>query len=434
MTVQPRVVLPRLLLDANLADISSLGMAAGIAAEGDVSLVHALVRWRLVPAAALCKALAGALALAPVSLADLGPGLPLPMRRAVCARLRVLPVWRRAGVLGLAMSDPTDDGAVAELTNQTGLSVERLLVDDDDLERCLRRCFASDGEALAAVKSSPPQPPRQPPHPGPDQTVPMAAARAPQAMRVVLGEPSVIDQQIPDAASMMFVDAVSISMGSSPSEIGEFEGQTSGVFTSDTIDIPMHRPRVAPTVPPLSPQRSRTGSPVPALSAMPHLDDLTREVDMRDAAALLADATIVGGNAAAVVPAQASDDRTVPSDDVLSLMRVLVVADDVAGPTIRQSLAGRLKHLEVVPLHVAGSAMDKSRYDEVVIVDPPSSVMGSQLVAGIAARAKRGVVVLTNTADIGRLPGVRETVAFGGDGVAVGDLLLGVLSRRAHGL
>ena len=37
--------------------------AAGIAAEGDVSLVHALVRWRLVPATALCKALAGALAL-----------------------------------------------------------------------------------------------------------------------------------------------------------------------------------------------------------------------------------------------------------------------------------------------------------------------------------------------------------------------------------
>jgi hypothetical protein len=56
------------------------------------------------------------------------------------------------------------------------------------------------------------------------------------------------------------------------------------------------------------------------------------------------------------------------------------------------------------------------------------------LVAGIAARAKRGVAVLTNTADLGRLPGVRETIAFGGDSAAVGDLLLGVLSRRAHGL
>jgi hypothetical protein len=430
MTVQPRVVLPRLLLDANLADISGLGMAAGIAAEGDVSLVHALVRWRLVPAAALCKALAGALALPATSLGAHGPALPVPIRRAVCARLRVLPVWQRGGVLGLAMSDPTDDGAVAELTTQTGLSVERLLVDDDDLERCLRRCFASDGEALAPVTSS------ASPPPGPDQTVPLVAARPPQAMSVVLGEPSVIDQQIPDAASMMFVDAVSVPMGS-PSESGEFEGQASGVFTNDTIDIPMHRPRVAPTVPPLSPPRPRTGAPIPALSAMPHLDDPTREVDMRDAAALLADATIVGGNAVAavaVVPAQPSDDRTVPSDDVLSLMRVLVVADELAGPTIRQSLAGRLKHLEVVALHVAGTAMDKSRYDEVVIVDPPGSVMGSQLVAGIAARAKRGVVVLTNTADLGRLPGVRETIAFGGDGGAVGDLLLGVLSRRAHGL
>lgn len=417
MTVPPRVVLPRLLLDANLADMSTLGMAAGIAAEGDVSLVHALVRWRLVPAAALCRALAGALGLTPTSLAAHGPGLPVPMRRAVCARLRVLPVWQRAGVLGLAMSDPTDDGAVAEITSQTGLSIERLLVDDDDLERCLRRCFASDGEALAPATAPP--------------------ARAPQAMSVVLGEPSVIDQQIPDAASMMFVDAVSVPMGS-PSELGEFEGQASGVFTNDTIDIPMHRPRVAPTVPPLSPPRPRSGAPIPALSAMPHLDDPTREVDMRDAAALLADATIVGGNAvavaAAVVPAQPSDDRTVPSDDVLSLMRVLVIADDLAGPTVRQSLAGRLKHLEVVALHVAGSAMDKSRYDEVVIVDPPGSVMGSQLVAGIAARAKRGVVILTNTADLGRLPGVRETIAFGGDGAAVGDLLLGVLSRRAHGL
>jgi len=433
MTVSPRIVLPRLLLDANLADISTLGMAAGIAAEGDVSLVHALVRWRLVPAAALCRALAGALGLTPASLALHGPGLPVPMRRAVCARLRVLPVWQRAGVLGLAMSDPTDDGAVADITSQTGLPIERLLVDDDDLERCLRRCFASDGEALAPATSPAPHHPGTAAGSGSEPTV-----RAPQAMSVVLGEPSVIDQQIPDAASMMFVDAVSVPMGS-PSEIGEFEGQTSGVFTNDTIDIPMHRPRIAPIVPPLSPPRPRNGAPVPALSTMPHLDDPTREVDMRDAAALLADATIVGGNAAAaaaasVSVAQASDDRTVPSDDVLSLMRVLVVADDLAGGTIRQSLAGRLKLLEVLALHLAGTAMDKGRYDEVVIVDPPGSVMGSQLVAGIAARAKRGVVVVTNTADLGRLPGVRETIPFGGDGAAVGDLLLGILSRRAHGL
>lgn len=132
-----------------------LGMATRIAAEGDVSLVHALVRWRLVQAGELARALADGTGLAVKRIDQVQGPLLIPLPRVTCARLRIIPVWRRSDVVGLGMADPTDDGAAIEVARTFGVQVERLLIDDDDLDLALRRVFGWAG----APSISPTAPP-----------------------------------------------------------------------------------------------------------------------------------------------------------------------------------------------------------------------------------------------------------------------------------
>ncbi|HEY1098607.1 MAG TPA: hypothetical protein VGF99_06750, partial [Myxococcota bacterium] len=157
-----RVLLPRLLIDAGLADIATLGLATSIAAEADVALVHALCRWRLVSSSALCATLANALRL-PITAVDTVADTHLAaaaasstLSRPLCTRLRVLPLWTSGGVLGLGMTDPGDDGAVEQVVRACGLSVERLLVDDDALDRGLRRAFVDDATKTPPTSTTPP--------------------------------------------------------------------------------------------------------------------------------------------------------------------------------------------------------------------------------------------------------------------------------------
>jgi hypothetical protein len=258
MSPKPRVVLPKLLMEHGLADMQTLGMATGIAAEGDVSLAHAIIRWRLVPAAGLCAALAKALDMEPAH-PSADRAVAQLVRRAQCARLRVLPIWQRAGVLGLAMTDPTDDAAAAAIAQHTAFKIERVLIDDDELERAIRRAFDDNAAREDADELS---------------TVPMPKAPAPasQSMSVVLGEPSLFDARIEEANSEMFVDPVSLPEG-------EFMHEPSGVFTNRTIDMPMTRgalvsdvgltratrppPRSVPTVPPPIGQEVISATPTP---------------------------------------------------------------------------------------------------------------------------------------------------------------------------
>jgi len=478
MSSKPRVVLPKLLLEHGLADIQTIGMATGIAAEGNVSIAHALVRWRFVPADGLCGALAKALDMAPtLPVADrAAAGL---VRRTLCSRLRVLPLWQRSGVLCLAMTDPSDDAAAAAVAQHTALKIERVLVNDDDLEDAILRAY--DDGAQDDARS----------------TIPEGSSTSPpaQSMAVVLGEPSTADVRIQDANSEMFVDPVSVGDR-------DFTAEPSSVFTNRTIDMPMsrgtsvanqkQRPRpvvleqatsvgravitspppigqkvvsVTPTPPAplpgsvnvapaprlakLSGADSADGPPKDITGPMPwrgtQLDvsgdalfDKTREVDLNDTARLLAanapnaleDPTTVMG-AIAVVHGQVSEDRTIPSDDLLFIMRVLVVASDARQRAFNDALHPRIKSFSIANLAAAPALLEQKRFDEVVVIDPDNTVAASQQLALVAARAKRGVAVLTNNADIARLPGVRQCLPLGGGDDELARKVLALLKTRA---
>jgi hypothetical protein len=140
------VSLARVLVDAGLTDSAWLGRATAIANEADVPMVHALTRWRLIDPQSLASALAAATGLPLTDLSSAQGPPPVSMSRTACHRLRVLPLAVDGAVLALAMSDPTDEDTCAEVEEGTQLSVERVLVNDDDLEAALRRVYARPGD------------------------------------------------------------------------------------------------------------------------------------------------------------------------------------------------------------------------------------------------------------------------------------------------
>jgi hypothetical protein len=131
--------------------------------------------------------------------------------------------------------------------------------------------------------------------------------------------------------------------------------------------------------------------------------------------------------------AMASDDRTIPDDGLMFLMRVLVVAQGEAADVISRHLRPRIKQLAVLPLDQALAAVEQRRYDEVVVVAPPNTVSGSQQLATLAARAKNGVVIFTDISDFARLPGVRRSRPLPASSNAVCEEVAEVLRKRAHG-
>lgn len=445
-----RVVLPRLLLDAGLADVATLGLATSIAAEADVAMVHALCRWRLVAPRALCAAFAAALEMRTVELDDpaIAPVEPPPLPRALCVRLRVLPVWRRGQVLGLGMSDPTDDDAVDQVVRASGLSVERLLVNDDALERAVRRRFpveprpiSSSGTTTGTPSHTPTPTPRVPPQaPALPSLLPTSSSSSslPGLARAPRPEPP------PALTTVGAVPSMSVSMDVVLGEPSGFDVFGPGPETSQqdpSLDsyaplatTPLER---SPSVRvPFTPPTPPPGAPPPP--RLPYLDEATREVDLRDTAALLApnESTHTATDASPplqVVMAVPSDDRTVPDDSLMFLMRVLIVAENDAGAVLTARLRPRIKQLAVLPLSQALAAVEQRRYDEVVVVAPPNTVSGSQQLATLAARAKNGVVIFTTISDFGRLPGVRLSLPLPSSTHEVCDQVAELLRKRAHG-
>ncbi len=158
------VSLARVLVDAGLTDSAWLGRATVIANEADVPMVHALTRWRLIDPNSLASALAAATGLPVTDLSTVQGPLPVSMSRTACHRLRVLPLSVVDAVLTLAMSDPTDEDTCAEVEEGMQLSVQRALVNDDDLETALRRVFARPGDErrLTGLNALPTTSSRQP--------------------------------------------------------------------------------------------------------------------------------------------------------------------------------------------------------------------------------------------------------------------------------
>jgi hypothetical protein len=423
-----RVVLPRLLLDAGLADMATLGLATSIAAEADVAVVHALCRWRLVAPRALCAAFAAALELRVVELDDpaLAPVEPPPLPRALCVRLRVLPVWRRGQVLGLGMSDPTDDEAVDQVVRSCGVSVERLLVNDDALERALRRRFPVEPRPISSsgtVTSTPtPTPTPKSPH----------ASQAPMLTTVMPTVSSPVSSSSMSAKTVVAGASVSIEAPGGPSVFGP--GPVSQDPSLDSHVPVTTTPLPSERAPSMRVAVSKPTPPPGAGPAPPARHDEAARPGRGPAAPVPNEhppADTTASPPLQMMPA--SDDRTIPDDSLMFLMRVLVVAEKDVATVITPLLRPRIKQLLVVPLAQALVALEQRRYDEVIVVAPPDTVSGSQQLATLATRAKKGVVIFTTIGDFARLPGVRQALPLPSSTHEVCHQVAELLRKRAHG-
>lgn len=454
--MKPRIMLPRLLLDAGLADLKTLGTATAIATEADVPVVHALLRWHLVDAAGLAEALAAALDQPihplPVGAAGAGPGTSglgagvadVGLDAVTCRRLRILSLGRRDGAIHLAMSDPTDDAIARAIGDRCHAPIVRVLVNDDDLEEAIGRAYGRPGAAA-------PPSPRRTADGGADDDDANARRRRPRTnsqhreaatdisqapVDVVVGEHSMFEplvDLVDDAGSDMFVDARPPQRALD--NTGEFrrEAAFSEVFGNDTVDIPMpHQARPLPV---------GFGVPLaPSIDKNNPLDEATRELTRGDLSEidvtlrrpLLAPTPPNDTGASTRSPVLQSDDRTVPNDTLLFLMRVLVVADDLRLSAVRGPLATRIKNIAFTTMDGAVVELEKRRVDAVVVIDPPNTIPGSQLVATLAARAKRGVWVLSATSGFETLPSVRGRRPVGTDDADTVDTILSLLGAQAH--
>ena len=404
----PAPSLARVLLAARVADAATLGQASAISAEGGVPLVFALARWRLVDAGALAAALSRSLQREVTSLLLAPSPPPVALARSVCARLRVLALARRGDVVVLGMSDPTDDDAAGQVAAAFGVNIERVLVDDDELERALRRVYpradelvplasstatvpASTSASLppgfrsvgafadvaSSASSSSSSPPMQAPAPLP-RTVSRPTASPPVATTTIVQEVAGVDE----SASSFAVSVVESVPGDLPSEV--------------FADAPL--------------------ASVTAPTGAPHGMLFTDRV---------VDRPVATRPAGWVSPA-VSQDVTIPAD-VLSVLKLLVVADPVVARGVDARLRPILRELVVVHrLEDAQHLLTGRTFNEVAIVDPPDTVAASQAIATLGARQKRGVLVVSQRMDFARLPGVRIVPC------GVSEDVVGVITAALH--
>lgn len=478
------VSLARVLLDSGLLDVAWLGKATAIASEADVPVCHALTRWKLLEARALAKALSQATGLPVVDVdgeagGQRGPPCA-PMQRAACQRLRVLPLAVAGGTLTLGMTDPTDDDAVRQVEAALQLRVHRVLVDDDALERALRRMFPKPADEIRAapwgmplvtsseppsslsrtpsgafgkVVASPASPasspaPSQasarvpsgslgkPPSPPPTPTPSLAVAAPPAQNTQLVGVPVVVGEASGDGRSALpSLQAESRSGAGGPPVSGP-SGPEMFLFTPTETPTPPLYPTTS------SPARAASGA---AASGFEESSGVFTSNTIENGVLPMVTLEATGpvprfdgrGRGASTVVAGAAllmtDEAPTLQNDLLGMMRLLIAIDDkAAGDALVGSFGMRVKDLCVVPLQRATDELGKRRFDVVVVVEPKNTIASSQQVAALAARAKGGVTVVTSVADFARLPGVKGIVDPPPKG-GLPAVIEKVLAARAHG-
>lgn len=450
--------LGRILLESGLLDVAWLGRATAIASEANVPLVHALTRWKLVDSRALAQTLARAAGLSVLDLDGVGPGPAAALlQRGACHRLRVLPLLAGDGALTLAMSDPTDDEIVAQVGAALQLRVARVLVDDDALERALRRFYPRADDAIAALPMLAPLPtapstPTSTPTPAaavpaPASTSKPPAARGPwapfvtrgepdaQDMAVVLAEPTSVESaHLPREASRLLATPLAGPVTLPPlssrfSQEQEPFAESSGVFSSNTVESGTLPARFDPTVDIPRPQQlllaTAVGGNVPLLTESVRGDVVpTASASRNTSSASLPAAT----------ESSASEDTTTVQADFFALMRVLVAVDgDDSATAVGDAFRPRVRELRVVTLKRAPDELAQHRFDIVLLVVPRDSLAASQQVSSCATRAKRGVIVMSPVADFARLPGVLRVVPPVADAPALVAALEQLLTEASRG-
>jgi hypothetical protein len=191
-------------------------------------------------------------------------------------------------------------------------------------------------------------------------------------------------------------------------------------------DAPLPVTRV--TVPPVLPPPPVAGFDATRAPA-PVVSEVTNEVRADE---FLSDPTALVAGLKAAAPVVVSDDKTIPNDNLLFVMRVLLIGEGQAVDGVASILRRRIRQFQLTPLAAAARELEQRRYDAVVVVDPPDSVSGAQQLALVASRARSGVVVISNTTDHARLPGVRTVQTRPPDG-DLPDVVVDLLQRRARG-
>jgi hypothetical protein len=334
----------RILLDHGVVDGALLGQASAIAISGDVPVVYALIRWRLVDAAVVAATLSRALN-CPVSRIDsLAQAPAVPVTRASCVRGRLLPLWRLGSVVGVAMSDPTDDHAAQSLANAFGVTIERLLVDDDDLERALAALAERDERAA------------QKPSPSPALLPAAPATSIPSTL------PEFASANPPGAAAGHRPDVPAVEVQTAYSDLSVVKG----VLTDRSSGQPVAR-------------------------------------DNDDQGAATAVLNLEGATLEPVVV-----DEETASEDLLRVVRLLVVGKPTLIEKVRVGLQGRVRSLVgASKLSEAVALASTESLDLIVVLEPPEAVLRSSQFAALTQRVRRALLVVGGASGAPRVPNVR---------------------------
>lgn len=184
-----RLRLGELLVSSNILTQEQLDEALGLQGESRRRLGDVLVQLGYVDETRLTQALSQQLAVPWVSLyhVDFSRQLLNLVPREVAERYCIVPIFvrrvRKVDTLYIGMDDPTNEAAINEVSQFSGLPVKPMIASPSDIRNAIRVYYGADGgESVEA----------------PSQTQPgQTAADSPQAMR----KPPLPKQTMPDTAA-----------------------------------------------------------------------------------------------------------------------------------------------------------------------------------------------------------------------------------------
>jgi len=130
--------------------VASVQPDAESSGEGVVDL---LVTRNIIPAAAVTQAKATYFHAEVVVLADmrLPDDVVAAIPRHVAKRYRVVPVYRHDGVIGIALSDPSDLDTIDSLHHLLKLDIEPKVAADDDLDAALNKYYGASDDSVGKM-------------------------------------------------------------------------------------------------------------------------------------------------------------------------------------------------------------------------------------------------------------------------------------------
>ena len=130
--------------------VASVQPDAEASGEGVIDL---LITRNIIPAAAVTQAKATYFHAEVVVLADmrLADEVVAAVPRHVAKRYRVVPVYRHDGVIGIALSDPSDLDTIDTLHHLLKLDIEPKVATDEDIEAALNKYYGAADDSVGKM-------------------------------------------------------------------------------------------------------------------------------------------------------------------------------------------------------------------------------------------------------------------------------------------